>query len=66
MARMGERRGKYIILVGKPGRDHLGDLDIDDRIILKWIFNIYIYSTRMGTGLIWFRIGTSDGFLWLR
>jgi len=24
-------------------RSYLEDLDIDDRIILKWIFNIYIY-----------------------
>jgi len=50
VARMGERRGKYIILVGKPGRDHLGDLDIDDRIILKQILKKSV--DRVWTG--WF------------
>jgi hypothetical protein len=36
---MGEKRGAYRILVGdlKEG-DHLGDPDVDGRIILKWIF----------------------------
>jgi hypothetical protein len=33
---MGDRRGAYRVLVGKPeGRDHLEDLGIDERIILK-------------------------------
>ena len=37
--RMGDRRGVYRVLVGKPeGRNHLGDPGIDGRIILKWIF----------------------------
>jgi hypothetical protein len=36
---MGERRGAYSALVGKPeGRNHLEDPDVDGRIILKWIF----------------------------
>jgi hypothetical protein len=36
---MGERRGIYSVLVGKPEmRDHLGDPDIDGSIILRWIF----------------------------
>jgi hypothetical protein len=36
---MGERRGAYRTLVGKPeGRNHLKDPDIDGRIILKRIF----------------------------
>jgi hypothetical protein len=36
---MGEKRGAYRILVGKPeGRRHLGDPDIDGRVILKYIF----------------------------
>jgi hypothetical protein len=35
---MGEKRGAYRILVGRPeGGDHLGDPGIDGRIILKWI-----------------------------
>jgi hypothetical protein len=37
--RMGERRGAYRVLVGKPeGNNHLEDPDIHDRIILKSIF----------------------------
>ena len=39
VARMGERRGVYKVLVGKPeGRDHLEDPGEDGRIILKWRF----------------------------
>ena len=36
---MGERRGVYRVLVGKPeGRAHLEDPGVDGRIILRWIF----------------------------
>ena len=37
MARMGDKRGAYRVLMRKPQgqRPHLG---IDGRIILKWIF----------------------------
>ena len=39
VARMGERRGVYRVLMGKPeGKSHLGDPGIDGRIILRWIF----------------------------
>jgi hypothetical protein len=35
---MGERRGAYRILVGRPeGRASLGRLGRNERIILKWI-----------------------------
>jgi hypothetical protein len=35
---MGERRGAYKVLVGKPeGGDHLEDPDVGGRIILRWI-----------------------------
>jgi hypothetical protein len=35
---MREKRNEYEILVGnRMGRDHLGDLSINDKIILKWI-----------------------------
>jgi hypothetical protein len=35
---MGERRGSYRALVGKPEeRNHLKDPGVDGRIILKWI-----------------------------
>jgi hypothetical protein len=36
---MGERRGAYSVLVGRPeGKNHLEDIDIDRRIILKCMF----------------------------
>ena len=39
VARMGERRRVYTVLVGKPeGKRTLEDADVDGRIILKWIF----------------------------
>jgi len=39
VARMGERRGVYRVLVGKPeGKNHLGDPGVDGRIILRWFF----------------------------
>ena len=39
VARVGERRGAYRVLVGKPGvRDHLEDPGAHERIILKFIF----------------------------
>ena len=41
-------------------RDHLEDLDVDERIILKGICKKWD-GTR--TGLIWFRIGTHGQLL---
>jgi hypothetical protein len=36
---MGQRRGAYMVLVRRPeGNNHLEDLDIDGRIILKCMF----------------------------
>jgi len=38
VARMGERRGVYRILVGKPGGERpLGESSVDGWILLKWI-----------------------------
>jgi hypothetical protein len=42
-------------------RDHLEDLDVDGRIILKWIFKTFHGEAL--TGLFWLRIGTVGGFL---
>ena len=62
MARMGEERGVYRVLVRKPGEgDHWGDLGLDGWIILGWI------SWRCGVGiwpgLGWPRIETGGGRL---
>ena len=39
MARMGERRVAYVVLVRRPnGKIHLEDIGVDGRIILRWIF----------------------------
>jgi len=42
-------------------RDHLADLDVDGRIILKWIFKEW--GGEAWTGLIWLMIGTGGGLL---
>jgi len=42
-------------------RDHLGDLYVDGRIILRWIFGKWFVG--VWTGLIWLRIGTGGGHL---
>ena len=44
-------------------RDHLGDLGIDRRIILRWIFRKW--GVGVWTGLSWLRIGTGGGHLWM-
>jgi hypothetical protein len=48
---MGERRGAYRALVGKPeGRRPLGRSGVDGRIILKWILE------RLEGGLDWINL----------
>ena len=39
VARVGERRGVYRVLVGKPEKiDHLENPGVNWKIILRWIF----------------------------
>ena len=65
VARTGERRRLYRVLVGKPeGKRPLG---IPRH---RWEGNIKMDLQEMGrgawTGMIWFGIGTGGGHLWMR
>jgi hypothetical protein len=42
-------------------RGHLGDISLDRKIILRWIFRKW--DERLWTGSSWLRIGTGDGNL---
>ena len=65
VARMGEGRGVYRVLVGNLWeRDHWGDPGLHGRIILIWIFRKWDVGVWTGSG--WFRIGTSGGLWWKR
>jgi len=63
VARMGERRSVYRVLVRKPKRKkgHLRDPVVDGRIIIRWIFRKW--GVGIGTGSIWLGIGTGGGHL---
>jgi len=61
VARMGEGRGVHRVLVEKPeGKRPLGDLDVDGRIILRWIFGKW---EGVETGWSWLSVGTGGGHL---
>ena len=63
VARLGERRGVYRVLVGKPeGKRPLG------RPRRRWEDNIKMDLQRVvwGTALMWRRIGRGGGHLWMR
>ena len=62
VARMGEMGGAYRVLVEKPeGKGPLDDLGVDERIIIKCIFNKR--DGGMWTGLILLRVDTGGGLL---
>ena len=63
VARLGESRGVYRVLVGKPEgeRENLGDPGVDGVIILRWIFSKL--DVEKWAGLIWLRMGTVGGHL---
>jgi hypothetical protein len=59
---MGDRRGVYRVLVGRPeGRDHLGDQGVDGIIVLKCVLKNW--DGEAWTGLIGLRIGAGNGRL---
>jgi hypothetical protein len=62
-AHMGDMRTAYQILVKKPeGKNHLRDLDIEVKILLKWILQKYGVTSWLdssGSGY-----GASDRLLW--
>ena len=59
---MGEERGVYRVLVGKPeGKNQWGDLGVDGWIISGWISRRW--DVGIWTGLGWPRIETGGGRL---
>ena len=59
---MGERRGVYRVLVGKPeGKRPLGRLRRRGGIILSWIF--MKWDVEVWNGSSWLMIGTDSGHL---
>jgi hypothetical protein len=62
VARMGEGRNVYRVLVGKPkGKDHLEDQGVDGRMGTKWTLGRLVWG--VWSGFTWFRIGTGGGLL---
>jgi len=48
VGRIGERRGLYRVLWGDlKERDHLGDPDLDGRILLRWILRKWDVGNRL-------------------
>jgi hypothetical protein len=65
VARMGEERGVYWVLVGnRRERYHWGDLDVDGWIILGWICRRW--DVGIWTGMDWPKVETGGGRFWVR
>jgi hypothetical protein len=63
VARMGEGRNVYRVLVGKTeGKDYLKDQCVDGRMGSKWTLG-RLAGGRVWSGFIWLRIGTVGGML---
>jgi hypothetical protein len=52
---------KKLWLESLKGRDQWEDLDVDGRIILRWILKKH--GGRVWNGFVWLRIGTGSGLL---
>jgi hypothetical protein len=60
VARKGEGRNVYRVLVGKPeGKDHLKDKGVDGRTGSKWTLGRL--AGGVWSGFTWFRRGAVDG-----
>jgi hypothetical protein len=58
VTRMGEGRGDYRVLVGRPeGERPLEDLSVGERITLRWA----LMGLMGRTGFSWLGIGSSGG-----
>jgi hypothetical protein len=66
VARTGEGRCVYRVLVGKPEvkGGHWGDSGVDTRVTLRRIFRKW--DVGVWTGLSWLTIGTGGGHLCMR
>ena len=62
IARKGERKGVYRVLVGKPGYNSpFGRPGVDGRIILRWFFRKW--DVGVWTGSSWLRVRTGGRHL---
>jgi hypothetical protein len=56
-----EKHIKILVTNPQKRRNHLGELAIDGKIVLKWIFGKL--GVRMRTSFNWLRVASSGGFL---
>jgi hypothetical protein len=65
VARMGEGRNVYRVLMGKrEGKNHLKDQDVDGKIGSKWnVGRLVGGGGGVWSGFTWLKIGIAGGFL---